>query len=260
VAATDGATGTAALSGGWLTVAQQQAVLGYPDNPEYPGPVTTDHADPGVADPGKSGPPAGTSPPVPSTGAVPVTDLSGGTITDTAAMLGHSAPVAAFDSNAGDWFAPPGPIADTHSYDTGGTGRTEHVPVPRSPGWWRRTATGQTFNRQSQVTDTAGWAQLAANGRVNLNQDQGQNADAYDPFTIPYSERPLRANFAASAYPVDPLASVYGVDGDLADMYALGGQGNYGYTSPADPVISVTTPAGSPQGYEPVIGMEYVSG
>ena len=259
MAATDGATGTAAITGGWLTVAQQQAVTGYPDNPEWPGPITTDHQDPGTADPGKSGPPSGTSPGIPSTGPVPVVDVSGGVITDQVGSLGHSAPVADFDSSAGQPFAGSGPIAATHGYDTGGTARTEHVPIPQSPGHWRRTATGQTFNRQSQVTDTAGWAQNTANGRTDLNQDQGQNADAYNPFTIPYSERPIRANFAAVAYPLDGIPGVYGVDGDLSDMYPLGGQGNFGYTSPADPVVTIQAPQGASADYAS-LGAEWASG
>lgn len=259
MAATSPATGSA-ITGGWLTVAEQNQVLGYPNNPEYPGPVTGDHADPGAEDPGRSGPPQGSAPPpIPSTGAVPVTDLSGGEAGDTVAQLGNSGPVADFDSSAGGPGMSSGPIADTHGYDTGGTDRKEHVPLASSPGWFRRILTGQTFNRQAQVTDNAGWQVNAANGRTNLDQYQGQNANGYDPFTIPYSERPVLANFAASAYPVDPIATAYGVDGDLADMYAQGGQGDFGYTSPPDPSVTVVSPEGTPA-YEPVVGMEYVSG
>lgn len=259
MAATPGATGSGSFTGGWLTVAQQNAVIGYPNNPEWPGPVSTDHADAGPTDPGKSGPPSGSPPPpIPSTGPVQVVDTSGGEAGDLVGLLGNSGPIADFDSNAGAPFAPSGPIAPTHGFDTGGTYRTEFVRPPQSPGWFRRVLTGQTFNRQAQVTDNAGWAQLAVNGRTDLDQYQGQDADAYDPFTIPYSERPLLANFAAEAYPVDPITTAYGVDGGLADMYAQGGQGDYAYTSPPDPSVTVAAPAGG--SYEPIAGMEYVSG
>jgi len=261
VAATDSAAGTSSLTGGWLTVAQQNAETGYPANPVYPGPITANHADPGPADPGKSGPPQGTAaPPIPPTGVVPLVDLSGGEAGDTVALLGNSGPIADFDSSAGGAFAPSGAIADTHGYDTGGTDRKEHVPIASNPGWWRRILTGQTFNRQAQVTDNAGWQINSINGRTDLDQYQGQNANAYDPFVIPYSERPIHANFAAEAAPVDPIATAYGIQGSLPDMYGLGGQGDYAYTSPPDPSVTVV-PEGAPvPAYEPVVGMEYVSG
>jgi hypothetical protein len=262
MAATPGAlSGSQSLSGASLTVAEQNSVIGYPAAETYPGPLTEDHSDPGPADPGRSGPPNGPVPDIPATGSMPDPDLSGGTIPDVVADLGHSAPMAAFDSSAGAPFAPSGPIAPTHGDDTGGTGRKEHVPVPRSPGWWRRTLTGQTFNRQAQVTDNAGWQISAPNGRQNLDQAQGQNANGYDPAVIPYSERPLRANLAAEAYPIQDTAGGYVPDGSLPDMYGLGGQGNYVYTTPPDPTTNVQPPTvGQPAAYQPVLGMEYVSG
>ena len=254
--------GTSSFTGGWLTVAEQNATTGYPDAPEWPGPVSENHQDPGPADPGRSGPPAGAPPPpIPSTGTVPLADLSGGMAGDTVAtVFGYSAPMG--PTFAQDTpFAPSGPVADTHGYDTGGTDRHEHVPIPRSPGWWRRTLTGQTYNRQAQVTDTAGWDQNAANDRTNLGQDQGQNADAYDPFTIPYSERPIKANFAAEAYPLDYIGGPYGPDGSLPDMAAFGGQGNFAYTAPPDPYVTTTAPAGvsTSSSYEPASGLEFIN-
>jgi len=260
MAATDSATST--FTGNWLTVAQQNAVIGYPDNPEWPGPVSENHADAGVPDPGRSGPPQGAAPPgIPSVDAPPLVDLSGGEDTDSqATVFGYSAPLGPTFSQDTP-FAPPGPVSDTHGYDTGGTSRKEHVPVPDSPGWWRRVMTGQTFNRQAQVTDSAGWAISAPNDRVNFNQDQGQNANGYDPFVIPYAERPLKANFAAEAYPLEGgVPGPYGLDGALPDMTGLGGQGNFAYTSPPDPYVTVAAPAGStPPSYEPSSGLEYVN-
>jgi len=244
MAATTGATGTSSLTGAWLTNAQSDAVIGYPSNPEWPGPVNENHEDAGPADPGRSGPPQGTAAPaIPAVPAPPYADLGGGQVTDTQAdTFGYSAPLGPTFSQT-EPFKPPGPIADTHSIDTGGVGRKDHVDQPRSPGWFRRILTGQTFNRQAQVTDNAGWRVNSINGRTDLDQYQGQNADAYNPFWIPYSERPIRANFAHEAYPVDGnLNSPYGLDGNLADMAGLGGQGNYGYTTPPDPVI-ITDPA-----------------
>ncbi len=261
MSAATSSTGTSSLSGGWLTVAQENAVVGYPAQETYPGPVTEDHNAAGPPDPGRDGPPEGVTPASPYDGLGHVyPDLSGGQIPDTVAELGNSAPMAAFDSNAGPAFAPAGPIAPTHGYDTGGTERKEHVPVPRSPGWWRRTLTGQTWNRQAQVTTAEGWAVSAPNDRLDLDQAQGQNAGGYDPAVIPYSERPILANFAAEAHPVDAVGSVYGVQGSLPDMSGLGGQGSFVYTSPPDPYATVQAPAAAAPAYQPALGMEYVSG
>lgn len=258
MAATDSATGTSSFAGGWLSVAQQNATIGYPDNPEWPGPVSENHGDVGTQPiPGRDGLSGAPYSPVPEVPGERLVTIEGGNASDTVGLLGHSAPVADFDSNAGDPFAPMGAIADTHGYDTGGTDRTEQVPVPHSPGWFRRVMTGQTWNRQAQVTTTEGWAVSAPNDRQNLNQDQGQNADAYDPFTVPYSERPIKANYAHEAVPVETIGGPYGPDGNLADMAGLGGQGNYGYTSPPDPAVTLATPAGSS---DQTLGMEYVSG
>lgn len=263
MAATSSALGgSQGLTGGWLTAAESDAITGYPVQETWSGVTGENHHDAGTANPGRSGPPQGTpAPPIPPTGSVPLVDLSGGEDGDTqAAAYGYSAPMAPFDSSAGAPFAPSGPIADTHCYDTGGTARKEHVPVPRSPGWFRLTLRGQTFNRQAQVTDTAGWDQNVPNDRTNLDEIQGQNANGYDPFVIPYSERPVRANFAATPYPVNAEGGVYGVDGALPNMAGLGGQGNFGYTPPPDPVVSLTPSAApAPSAYASDIGMEYLT-
>jgi len=253
------AAGLSTFSGAWLTTAQQDAVIGYPDAPEWPGPVSEDHAG-GPADlPGRAGPLTGQTAPEGFPGEVITPNRAGGQVTDTVAALGHSAPMTDFASQT-EPFAPPGPIKDTHGMDTGGTYRTEHVPMPRSPGWWRRTVAMQTWNRQSQVTDTAGWQQNVPNDRRDLIQDQGQDAGGYDPKWLPYSERPLRAKFAAEAYPILDPAGGWTPQGALPDMAAMGGQGNYGYTAPPDPVVNVAPPPAAVPYAQSALGMEYVSG
>lgn len=261
MAAVDSAlTGSPGLAGGWLTVAQEDTVVGYPAQETWPGPATEDHSWAGPADPGRSGPPDGTAPPVPAAGTVPQPDLGGGTIADEVGLYGNSGPMAPFDSSAGVPFAPSGPVAATHGFGTGGTERKEHVPVPRSPGWWRRGSTGQTWNRQAQVTDTAGWDQSAVNDRRNLDQYQGQNANGYDPFTVPYSERPVHANFAATSYPVEAGGGVYGVAGVPSLDYA-GGQGDFAYTTPPDPSVTLVASGAGSAGPAPGpdLGMEYLT-
>jgi len=247
------------FTGGWLTMAQQDAVVGYPAQETYTGPVESDHSGGGEPDTPRTGPPAGTA--APGYGSEPYSDdLSGGIITDSVRELGYSAPMADINAQVLP-FGPSGPVADTHGGDTGGVERTTQVALPRSPGWWRRTIAMQTFNRQAQVTDTAGWAQSAPNGRQDLNQDQGQDAQGYDPRWLPYSARPITAKLAAEAYPLHDQAGGYIPDGQLPDMYAQGGQGNFIYTVPPDPSVSVqATAAGPAATAQPALGMEYVGG
>lgn len=230
------------LSGAWLTTAEQNAVIGYPAAETYPGPVSEPHGpiatgEPLVRNEALTGLPAG-----PGYPAQEVPSLAGGgVISDTVDQLGHSGPVADFAAQT-EPFAPPGPIAPTHGDDTGGTYRTENVLMPRSPGWWRRVLTMQTYNRQSFKTDDAGWQQLAVNGRQDHVIDQGQ---ALDPATrwLPYSERPVTAKYAAEAYPIqDPAGGPYNPSGQLSDMYAMGGQGNTVYEAPPDPQANVHSP------------------
>jgi hypothetical protein len=234
------------LSGAWLTTAQQNAVVGYPAAETYPGPVSEPHDPVSTGEPlvrnealtGQLEGPAFTAEPVPE---VP----QGGVIGDTVAQFGNSAPTASFDAQT-EPFAPAGPVGATHGYDTGGTWRTEHFTEPSSPGWYRRTATMQTFNRQSFVTDTAGWGQTVPNDRQDLIQDQGQALDAGTRW-LPYSERPITARFAAEAYPIlDQPGGPYNPAGELTNLYAMGGQGNLVYEAPPDPLANVHNPVSAP--------------
>ena len=227
------------LSGAWLTTAQQNAVVGYPAAETYPGPVSEPHdpevtGEPLIRNEALTGQPEGPvfpMEPLPDPG-------SGGVISDSVDQLGHSAEVATFDAQT-EPFAPPGPIANTHDEDTGGTYRNEHVPLPRSPGWFRRTAVYQTFNRHSFQTDDAGWRVNDPNDRTDMNQDQGQTLDPATRW-LPTGERPVTAKFAAEAYPIlDQPGGPYNPAGNLTDLYAMGGQGNLVYEAPPDPATNV---------------------
>lgn len=247
----------ATFGGAWLTTAQQNTVVGYPAQETYPGPVSEPHDQTGAGDVLNRNQPLGGAPQGTAFPGEVIPEPAGaGVIADTQAdQLGHSAPIASFDAQTVP-FAPPGPIADTHGDDTGGTYRTEHVPLPRSPGWWRRVITMQTFNRQAQVTDTAGWQQLAVNDRQDHIQDQGQ---ALDPATrwLPYSERPVTAKLAVEAFPVQDTAGGYIPVSGLSDRTPMGGQGNLVYEAPADPAVNVQpAPQAAPAASDPV--MEFV--
>lgn len=226
-----------ALSSSWLSQAQEDAAVGKVESPIWPGPVTEDHSGGPETIPGRD--------PVGGQDGSPITTdqidyvSGGGGHFNEFPHSGHAAPVAPF-ANQGDFLQGSGPVPDTHSHDTGGVERTERVIMPNPGKWWRRILTGMTYDQQSQVTDTAGWRQNTATGRVDLDQYQGNDSDAYDPFQVPYSERPVYANFAYEPVALDTQPDAYTPDGQLPQMVATGGQGNAVYTEPADP--EMTTP------------------
>lgn len=220
-----------------------QVNVGNVSTPEFPGPVSEPHsAAPLYEAPGSAyGPPSGHSATVSYFEYEPVFEAVPGKLGDTAAMYGHAAPQATFDSNAGNKYGN-GPIADTHGFDTGGTERTTHVPMPRVGKWWRRTLTGQTFNRTVDY-DPTGKIISTDNGRTDFDQYQGHNADAYDPYWIPYSERPIKLNIAHEPVPFSTDSTNVPVPGgqlgEVGPLYWTD-QSNV-YESPADPVANTNT-------------------
>lgn len=218
------------------------ATTGYPASTIWPGPVESDHslkaneARGAIKTEGPPGPPGVSG--LPEAGEDWLSEAPGdaGDYSDDA--YGTSAPMAAFDSNSGAPFAGGlGPVADTHSVDTGGVERKTQVIPAQAPGFFRRVLTAGTNNRQSFATDTRGWQQTAPNDRIARDQYQGQDVNGYDPFWVPYAERPLRAHLAFEAVPGNELG--YQVPAAaLEDRTAMGGQGSSLYESPADPGTS----------------------
>jgi hypothetical protein len=219
-----------------------QTVVGTVAAPEYPGPITTDHA--GGPEPYAPGSPAGPIPGVsPSIGFFEMPPYFGdipGEIGDTSALLGHEAPQATFDSNAGEPFAGgSGPVADTHEFDTGGTYRTQHVIQPKAGSWWRRTLTGETYNN-TDTYDSTGKVISTDNGRQDFDQYQGHNADASDPRWIPYSERPIYLNVAHEPVPFgEDSPGVYTPQGQLSPVGPQFWTDTSNiYETPPDPAVS----------------------
>lgn len=235
-----------ALSSSWLTQAQEDAAVGQVESPIYPGPVSEDHSGGPETVPGRE--PVGGQDPSPF-----APDQTGEFVSDGGGQFpefpdsGHGAPVAPFEAQ-GDFLQGSGPLADTHSYDSGGVERVEHVPMPDGGVWTRMTLQDMTFDSQAQVTDTKGWRQNVPTGRSDLDQYQYNDSDAYNPFEVPYSERPIQANFAYEPVALDGTPDAYTPDGQLPQMVATGGQGNAVYTEPPDPemVTAATAPASAP--------------
>lgn len=218
-----------------------QNVQGSVATPEFPGPISTSHAASLLEVPPGSpaGPVAGTSTTVPYWEHIPIREDIPGELGDTAAIYGHAAPQATFDSNAGNQYGS-GPIADTHGFDTGGTRRTQHVIEPKAPGWWRRTLTGQTWNR-TVTYDPAGKIVSEPNNRQDMDQYQGHNANASEPRWIPYGERPIKLNIAHEPVPVgtnqDSTAYTPAIDlSPVGPLYWT--DKSVVYETPADPVTT----------------------
>jgi hypothetical protein len=196
----------------------QETVAGSVTAPEYPGPITSDHAG-GPEDyaPGSASGPVEIASSVPWFATLPVFEDVPGEVGDIGAEFGHAAPQATFDSNAGAPFAGSGPIAETHGFDTGGVYRTEYVPMPKAPGWWRRTATGQTYNA-TDTYDPTGKIVSTVNDRTDFDQYQGHNADASHPFWLPYSERPVLLNVAYEPVSSNDEPNAYNPSNDLSPV------------------------------------------
>jgi hypothetical protein len=240
---------TPALTPAVQTWSDAQVTQANVSTPEYPGPITTDHASgPAYERPGgPQGPPSGSSATVswfahmPGFGDIPGDPAQEAAIAESAAY-GHAAPQATFDSNAGGPHMSSGPIAmEIHGFDTGGTDRKFDVSQPNpGPGWWRRTLSGQTYNKQAQVTDTAGWNQSTPNDRTDHDQYQGHDANASQPRWIPYSERPVKLNIAHEAVPFgEDSHGAYAPSGQLGQVGPLfWTDESVVYQSPPDPATS----------------------
>jgi hypothetical protein len=210
---------------------------GYPVQEIWPGAVdASQYTDPGDIPPGA---PAG--PPYGSWGAEPFTETlpeqaPGGGYQDTSWMTGHDAPQAAWDSSAGEPFAPSGAVDPLlHAEDTGAVFVHEYV-VPAEIGkLTRRTAAGQTYNEVAPTQTEIG--QTTPNGRTNLDQQQWHDPDGFNPWEIPYSERPIQNNLAYEAVATSSDGG-YGVAGALSDR-SVYDYAAVAYESPPDPDVSV---------------------
>jgi len=182
---------------------------------------------------------------------------AGGGWQDTAWTTGHDAPQEPWDSSAGAQFAPSGAVSPLlHAEDTGGVWIKEYV-VPAAIGsLTRRTQPGQTTVRNGSGDQALKDNVTAPNGRTDLDQYQYWDADGYDPWVIPYSERPILNNLAWENVPTQGGDSAYSPDGTLPDRSVWGEYGAQAYEAPPDP--SVTTAAMSSSASDSGIGGGWV--
>lgn len=218
---------------------------GYPAQERYPGPVNPALYGPGQGTQpagGGAGPVATGYGPEPFTSTLPH-QAPGGGWQDTAPLTGHDGPQLPWDSSAGAPFAPSGAISpDLHGTDTGGVWNREHV-IPASIGsLTRRTQPGQTTVRNGSGDQALKDNVTSPNNRTDLDQYQVHNPDGYDPWTIPYSERPIFNNLAYENVPMDPVAGTYTPSGQLSDR-SVHDYAAQAYDAPPDPYMGPSAPA-----------------
>lgn len=240
---------TPAVGSAWLTLDQENANVGQAVNEAYPGPITTDHAGGSETVTGRDPDGGQGTNPLPPDGVDGVSDGGGGYWEQP--YSGHAGVIAPFDASARP-FAPPGVIPDTHSYDTGDVERHGKVLMPSMFGWFRRVLQSATFDSNAYSYTSEGFKVNTAIGRNALDQYEGQDADAYDPFPVDYSERPLYANLAYEPNALTGSLTAYSPSGELMDMTPTGGQGNNLYNEPADPAVNgqVQANPGSPGDFD----------
>lgn len=222
---------------------------GQPAAETYPGALDpaphSGQADQNPTTPGGvTGPPYGSWQAQPFTAVLPE-QAPGGGYQDTAWQTGHDGPQAAWDSQAGEPFAPSGPVsALLHAEDTGAVFRQEYV-IPAAIGsLTRRTGAGQTTVRAGYGDQVLKDNALSPNNRVNLDQYQVHRGDdsGWNPWNIPYAERPVLNNLAFEAQPVEQSGSPYVPSGYLPDR-SVYDYAAVAYEAPPDPYVGTAAPA-----------------
>lgn len=221
--------------------------VAYPATERYPGSVSpSQYTDAGPDFP-IEGPPQGSWQP-PQFAAQSPNVPSGGGIQDLAWTTGTDGPMVPWDSAAGEPFAPSRAVnPDLHGTDMGQVFVNQHV-VPAFIGkLQRQTITGQTYNREYAFDPVNGGNIPTANGRIDYDQRQPWDPSpgdggGYAPWDPGYAERPILNNVAYQATPVNTIANIYGVSGDLPDRSQYQAYQAQAYEAPADPVV-VTAPA-----------------
>jgi hypothetical protein len=219
---------------------------GYPAQERYPGAVNPSQYGPGNTDlaGGTDGPVATGYGPEPFTSGLPV-QAPGGGWQDTGWMTGHDGPQLPWDSSAGAPFAPSGAVNPAlHGEDTGGVWNKQHVTPAAIGRLSRRTQFAQTTVRNGSGDQITKDNVTSPNNRSDMDQYQVHDPDGYDPWEIPYAERPIYNNLAYENVPMDPVASTYVPAGGLSDrsVYDYAAQS---YEQPPDPYVGSAQPVAS---------------
>lgn len=244
-----------AISGSATTPAAKSAVIsndlvnvpsGTPAQERWQGAVDPEqYNDAGPAFP-VEGPPSG-SWMADDFGSTTPASLAGGGLMETSWMTGTDAPMAPWDSSAGEPFAPSGALdPELHGQDTGAVHQKSYV-VPAAIGQLKRhTGVGQAMDRTVVYDPATGQYIPAPAGRSNMDQQQWHdpnpvNGGGYAPAQPGYAERPVYNNLAYEATPVTATGTVYGVSGELPNRAPLQYAAST-YESPADPVVNAPAP------------------
>lgn len=237
-------TGAASSAATPATALPEQSNVTYPATEIYPGPVDPTQYLEGVAQTTPGGVGTVTQTSVSPYMANPQVQIpGGGGFQDATWMSGTDGPSIPWDSSAGEPFAPSGALNPAlHGQDLGSDFIGQYV-VPAAIGDpVRRTSVGQTTVTVAETqTEKVG---VSPNNRRNLDEYQTNNHQGYDPYEIPYSERPILNNLGYAMPGLVRVPTGYGVAGGLPDNsphdYAA-----MAYEAPPDPSVGTTklTPA-----------------
>jgi hypothetical protein len=217
----------------------------YPATERYPGALDASQYGPGQEETpgGPAGPVAagtwGQQPFMSSPDGM--VEAAGGGYMDASPLTGHDGPQVPWDSSSGQPFAPSGALDPAlHGEDLGATFVKGYV-IPASIGQLvRHTMTGQTTVTVVETQDLK--KTTAPNARLDLDQQQWHNPDGYNPWNVPYAERPIYNNLAHEAVPMQTLSTPYGVAGALPDRAPYDAGLAVAYEAPPDPAVT-TVPA-----------------
>jgi hypothetical protein len=237
------------LSGSWLS-AGNLPVEGTP-SPEWSGAIGVDeHLADGTVNPQRGGPPAGgydgTSSPFAAE--YQPEDTAGGMVLDTTFLEGHEAPWPVAGTLDG------GPVGnELHGRDRGAyAARRPRGGTPSAPGYFYGQIPGQSYDSQSQVTDTAGWhINTPAPMRSSWQRSGQANPAYYESLWLPSKEQEYRVHLAQEPTAVVP-GTPLGPDGSVPDMSQMYDSTTVAATPPAPPSVPTTVP--TTQAYEPGAG------
>jgi hypothetical protein len=237
------------LGGSWLSVGNLP-VEGTP-SPEWSGAIgMTEHQQQGAVNPQRGGPPAGgyTGTSSPFADEYQPDPDTPGVIADTTYLEGHEAPWPVAGSTDGNAIG-----NELHGRDQGAYGaRQPRGGTPSAPGYFYGQVPGQSYDSQSQVTDSAGWKiSTPAPMRSSWQRSGQNNPEYYEQLWQPSIEQPHYAQLAQGPTAIVP-GTPLGPDGTVPDMSQMYDGTTVAATPPSPPSVPTTVQATT--SYEPGAG------
>lgn len=183
--------------------------------------------------------------PLETDGNIPVE--AGYTADEAANWLTHYAPSTPWDSNAGDAFAPSGPVSDIHGY---GNPKNTRVTEPNIGNPYTSSVPNASAYEALQYDPVTGQRVSVPAGYTAHDVSFHNAMDYHSVQPIGYAVNPVYANVAQTGQPVVNDGTVYSVSGYLPDRSPQWADGSVIYETPPDPSVSVA-PVAEASSYDP---------